>query len=125
MERNFSEALAHTLQFEGGWDNNPNDPGGATMKGITLRTLARFLQREVTQEELHAVSDAEVADVYHALYWAVCECALLPDGLDFAVFDTAVNTGPGGAVLLLQRIVGVTADGVGQIARGLSQQSAA
>ena len=89
MERNFSEALAHTLKHEGGWANNPNDPGGATMKGVTHRTYANYLGRDVSHEELRA----------------------LPDGLDLAVFDTAVNSGPAQAARLVQRIVDVPADG--------------
>ncbi|MFZ9616196.1 MAG: glycosyl hydrolase 108 family protein, partial [Fluviibacter sp.] len=51
MERNFSEALAHTLKHEGGWANHPNDPGGATMKGVTHRTYANYLGRDVSHEE--------------------------------------------------------------------------
>ncbi|MBP8287462.1 MAG: glycoside hydrolase family 108 protein [Rhodoferax sp.] len=111
MERNFPEALAHTLQFEGGWANNPNDPGGATMMGITQRTYNSYLGRDSSQDELRHISDAEVAAIYRKLYWDACRCDELPDGLDLAVFDTAVNTGPTQAARLLQRTVGVPADG--------------
>ena len=112
MERNFPEALAHTLQFEGGWANNPNDPGGATMKGITQRTYNQYLGRQASQEELRHISDAEVAAIYRKLYWDECLGDALADGLDLAVFDAAVNTGPREAGKLLQRIVGAPADGV-------------
>jgi lysozyme family protein len=111
MERNFPEALAHTLKFEGGWANHPNDPGGATMKGVTHKTYASYLGRDVTHEELRAISDEHLADIYRKRYWNACRCDELPDGLDLAVFDTAVNTGPAQAARLLQRIVGVPADG--------------
>ena len=114
MERNFPEALAHTLQFEGGWANHPNDPGGATMKGVTHKTYAHYLGRDitdVTHDELRAIPDEHLADIYRKRYWDVCRCSDLPDGLDIAVFDTAVNTGPAQAARLLQRIVGVSADG--------------
>ena len=112
MERNFPKALAHTLQFEGGWSNNPNDPGGATMKGITLRTYNQYLGRQASQDELRNISDAEVAAIYRKLYWDECLGDALADGLDFALFDAAVNTGPREASRLLQRIVGAPADGV-------------
>ena len=112
MERNFPEALAHTLQFEGGWANNPKDPGGATMKGITQRTYNQYLGRQASQEELRHISDAEVAAIYRKLYWDECLADALADGLDLAVFDAAVNTGPREAGKLLQRIVGAPADGV-------------
>ena len=114
MERNFSEALAHTLRFEGGWANHPNDPGGATMKGVTHKTYASYLGRDVgnvSHDELRAIPDAHLADIYRTRYWNACRCDELPDGLDMAVFDTAVNTGPAQATRLLQRIVGVPADG--------------
>lgn len=112
MERNFSEALAHTLRFEGGWANHPNDPGGATMKGVTHKTYADYLGRAVSHDELRAIPDNHLADIYRNRYWNACRCDGLPDGLDLAVFDTAVNTGPAQAARLLQRIVGVPADGV-------------
>ena len=112
MERNFPEALAHTLQFEGGWSINPNDPGGATMKGITQRTYNQFLGRQASQDELRNISDAEVAAIYRKRYWDECLGDTLADGLDFALFDAAVNTGPREASRLLQRIVGAPADGV-------------
>lgn len=111
MERNFPQALAHTLQFEGGWANNPNDPGGATMKGITHRTYAHYLGRDVSHDELRAIPDEHLAEIYRKRYWDACRCSELPDGLDLAVFDTAVNTGPAQASRLLQRIVGAPADG--------------
>lgn len=111
MERNFPEALAHTLAFEGGWANNPNDPGGATMKGITHRTYAHYLGRDVSHDELRAIPDEHLAEIYRKRYWDACRCSDLPDGLDLAAFDTAVNAGPAQAARLLQRIVGVPADG--------------
>ena len=111
MERNFPEALAHTLQFEGGWANHAHDPGGATMKGVTHKTYADYLGRSVSHDELRDIPDAHLADIYRKRYWDACRCSDLPDGLDLAVFDTAVNTGPGQAARLLQRIVGVPADG--------------
>ena len=111
MKRNFPEALAHTLRFEGGWANHPSDPGGATMKGVTHRTYADYLGRAVTHDELREIPDAHLADIYRKRYWDACRCSDLPDGVDLAVFDTAVNTGPAQAARLLQRIVGVPTDG--------------
>ena len=111
MERNFLEALAHTLRFEGGWAHHPNDPGGATMKGVTHKTYADYLGRAVTHDELREIPEEHLADIYRKRYWDTCRCSDLPDGLDLVVFDTAVNTGPAQAARLLQRIVGVPADG--------------
>ena len=65
----------------------------------------------MTHDELRAISDEHLAEIYRKRYWNACHCDELPDGLDLAVFDTAVNTGPAQAARLLQRIVGVPADG--------------
>ena len=63
-------------------------------------------------EALCHILDDQVADIYRKYYWGRVAGSALSDGLDFAVFDTAVNMGPAQAVRLLQRIVGMPADGV-------------
>jgi lysozyme family protein len=110
--RNFNNALAQTLTYEGGWANNANDPGGATMRGITLRTYAKWLGRHVTKDELRGIPIAHVRAIYAEDYWHTVRGDELPTGVDLAVFDAAVNSGPKQAILWLQRAVGVEDDGV-------------
>lgn len=112
MNDNFPKALATVLHHEGGWADHPKDPGGATMKGVTLATYSKFLGRDATKEELRNISDAELEQIYRDLYWNRAACDQLPTGLDLAVFDMAVNAGPGRAAKILQGVLGVTADGV-------------
>jgi lysozyme family protein len=81
------------------------------MKGVTHKTYADYLGRAVTHDELREIPEEHLADIYRKRYWDTCRCSDLPDGLDLVVFDTAVNTGPAQAARLLQRIVGVPADG--------------
>lgn len=111
MNDNFPKALAVVLHHEGGWADHPKDPGGATMKGVTLATYSKFLGRDATKEELRNISDAELQQIYRDLYWNRAACDRLPSGLDLAVFDMAVNAGPGRAAKILQAVLGVTADG--------------
>jgi lysozyme family protein len=112
MMRNFAEALKHTLIEEGGFSDHPADPGGATMKGITLNTYREYKRNtHLTPEDLKAIPQDEVEEIYKKRYWNACQCDVLPAGLDVCVFDTAVNSGPGRAAKFLQECLGVTPDG--------------
>lgn len=111
MITNFQRALRLVLKHEGGYVNHPDDPGGATNKGITIATYRQFVKPNATIADLKAISDADVARVYKLQYWAKVQGDRLPDGLDYAVFDFAVNSGPGRAAQFLQDVLGVTADG--------------
>lgn len=112
MKDNFEASLAHVLQSEGGYVDHPSDPGGATMKGITIGTYRAWKGRNVTKAELRAISDAEVAALYRKNYWAAVRGDDLPAGLDLVAFDAAVNSGPGRGARWLQEALGVNPDGV-------------
>lgn len=112
MDRNFARALALVLKHEGGFVNHPDDPGGATNKGITIGTFRRYVKKNGTVADLKAITNAQVASVYRKQYWDAVRGDELPDGVDYAVFDFAVNSGPGRAARYLQAIVGVQQDGM-------------
>ena len=110
---NFNAALAATLVYEGGWSDHPRDPGGSTMRGVTLaRYRAWKRDPNITKTQLREISDADLKAIYRDGYWRTVAGDDLPSGLDFAMFDFAVNSGPARAVKTLQRIVGVNPDGV-------------
>lgn len=111
MDRNFARALALVLKSEGGWSDNPADPGGATMKGVTLANFRRYVKADAGKADLKTIGDDQVATVYRRFYWDAVGGAELPDGVDYAVFDFAVNSGPGRAAKYLQATVGVSQDG--------------
>lgn len=111
MNASFPRALAAVLRHEGGYVNHPSDPGGPTNKGITLATFRKWVKANGTVDDLKAISAADVAKVYRKHYWnAVCGDDL-PAGVDFAVFDYAVNSGPTRAAKALQGVLGVAQDG--------------
>ena len=116
MKSNFDRALTLTLKHEGGWSNHPADPGGATNMGVTIGPLRR-LGIDVDGDgdsdlaDLRGLKHEHVARVYRAFYWDAVKGDLLPSGVDLAMFDFAVNSGPSRAAQHLQRILGVTADG--------------
>ncbi len=114
----FATCLAHVLDMEGGYSNDPYDPGGPTNKGITLTDFAKW--RRVTPDatsrarliaDLKNISDATVSDIYRSRYWQPASCALLPDAIAVMHFDAAVNHGTGGAARLLQAALGIAIDG--------------
>jgi lysozyme family protein len=113
MQANFPAALALVLKDEGGYVDNPADPGGATNLGITLRTLAAWRGiATLPKSEVLNLTVAEAGKIYKARYWDAIRGDDLPAGLDYAVFDYAVNTGPGASAKALQRVLSVPIDGV-------------
>lgn len=109
-KENFAACLAQVLLSEGGWSDHPADPGGATMKGITLATYRKY-RPGATKAELRAISDEEVARIYRDGYWDRVRGDELPAGLDLVAFDAAVNSGTGRAAKWVQAALGVLADG--------------
>ncbi|MFC7474207.1 glycoside hydrolase family 108 protein [Dankookia sp. GCM10030260] len=107
----FDLCLPIVLAKEGGFADDPADPGGATQMGITQRTLAAWRGRPVTTQEVRDLTRAEAKEIYRAQYWNLMRCEDLPRGLDLVIFDFGVNAGPGTAVKTLQRAVGTVPDG--------------
>lgn len=112
MKANFAASLAAVLLHEGGFVDDPQDPGGATNKGITQAVYDdwRVVQR-LPKRSVESLNDYEVGAIYRKLYWDRCRCDELPAGVDYAVFDFAVNSGPGRAAHFLQRALAVADDG--------------
>ena len=110
MKSNFDHCLRLVLAHEGGWADHPKDPGGATMKGVTLATYRKY-KPGATKAQLRAISDADLAMIYRDGYWNKVKGDDLPAGLDLVAFDAAVNSGPGRAARWLQEALGVNADG--------------
>ena len=112
MRKNFENALDRVLAVEGGYSNHAKDPGGPTNRGVTLATFSAFKRRPCSIAELRSISELDVSAIYKAQYWDAVKGDDLPAGLDYVLFDYAVNSGPGRAVRELQHAVGIQADGV-------------
>ena len=108
---NFAASLSAVLKHEGGYVDHPSDPGGATNLGITRATLATWRGRAVSKAEVKALTKAEAGKIYKAKFWDTVGGDALPAGLDFAVFDYSVNSGPSRSARALQAVVGVRQDG--------------
>lgn len=111
MQSNFDFCLKEVLRHEGGWADHPKDPGGATMKGITIGTYSQWKGRRMSKDELRVISDEDIAAIYKRNYWDKVRGDDLPSGLDLVAFDAAVNSGPSRGAKWLQMGLGVAADG--------------
>ena len=107
----FAACLPIILESEGGFVNDPADPGGATNLGITIGTLSAWEGHAATIGEVAALTPATVAPIYEAQYYRASGASHCPDGLDLMVFDCAVNQGVGRALKFLQASLGVAIDG--------------
>lgn len=112
MKENFDIALLKLLVHEGGYNHHPADPGGMTNLGVTKKVWEEWRGQPVDEAEMRALSPEKVAPLYKAKYWDMVQGDKLPSGVDFCVFDCAVNSGVKRASKLLQRAVGVDDDGV-------------
>ena len=111
MNTNFDACLAHLLKHEGGFVNHPSDPGGATNLGVTQAVWEDWIDRTVSEENMKALTPAKVSPLYKELYWDRVKGDKLPFGVDYLVFDAAVNSGVSRAAKWLQTTVGAVADG--------------
>jgi lysozyme family protein len=100
------------LKSEGGFVNHPSDPGGMTNLGVTKKAWEAYVGRQVDEAEMRALTPEIVAPFYKARYWNPCKCDELPLGIDYAVFDFAVNAGVGRASRTMQTALGTAADGI-------------
>lgn len=111
MKDNFDAALKAILHHEGGYVNHPADPGGMTNLGVTKRVWEEWVGHEVDEKTMRGLTPEIVGPMYKAKYWDKIKGDDLPTGVDYCVFDAAVNSGPGRAAKWLQACVGVEPDG--------------
>jgi lysozyme family protein len=91
---NFERCLAVTLNWEGGYSNHPDDPGGATMRGIIQREYDAWRKKHGKQPRpVRQIEQDELREIYRSEYWDAMNCSSLNPGLDLCVFDAAVNSG--------------------------------
>jgi lysozyme family protein len=97
MRQTFDQFLPQLLKHEGGYVDHPRDPGGATNLGVTLATLSRWRGRPVSKAEVRALQKDEAGQIYRDWYWNKIDADSMLAGPDAALFDVAVNSGPGRA----------------------------
>ena len=111
MRNNFAEAFKAVLKHEGGYVHHKDDPGGMTNLGCTKAVWEEHCGHPVDEKAMRALTPADVAPLYKRKYWDKIKGDDLPNGVDYVVFDAAINSGPGRAAKWLQACVGVEPDG--------------
>jgi lysozyme family protein len=120
----FASAFAATMKAEGGYVNDPQDPGGETYKGVarkmnskwdgwTLIDLAKKENNFPANLDRNAQLQDKIKDFYEINYWDKIRCDEIKDqGIAESIFDFAVNGGTVASAKLAQLTVGVESDGV-------------
>jgi lysozyme family protein len=118
VEANFDKSLDFVLASEGGSDDDAQDPGGRTSRGITQNEYSAWLKEQGRPDnDVWSAPQSDIDTMYHDEYWRPW-CDVLPNAVDYMFFDMAVNAGPYRATVLLQQALGVTPDGrIGPITR--------
>lgn len=101
---NFDDSFERLIGHEGGYVNDPRDPGGETKYGISRRSYPGECIRTMTLERAKAI--------YLRDYWGKAGCDTVPDGVKFDLFDMAVNSGVNRAIRTLQLAAGTEDDGI-------------
>lgn len=109
----FNDALKLVLKYEGGYVNHPNDPGGATNKGVIQKVYDAY-RTDLGQEtrSVKEITDEEVSEIYFRRYWLAGKCDKLQSRLAVVHFDSCVNAGTKQSAKFLQRAAGAVADGM-------------
>tara|TARA_R110000824_G_scaffold103363_1_gene245548 strand:+ start:616 stop:1101 length:486 start_codon:yes stop_codon:yes gene_type:complete len=100
------------LEHEGGYVNDSRDSGGMTNLGVTKRVYDEWIGRESTEQEMRDLTPDDVAPIYKKNYWDRVKGDYVPSGVDWCLYDWAVNSGSGRPAKAVQRAVGATPDGV-------------
>lgn len=107
VAKNQQASLDKVLVHEGGYVNHPDDPGGPTNKGVTQRVYDDYREgRGLPRRSVKKITAAEVFEVYDRRYWDLIKGDHLPIGVDYVVFDGAVNSGVSQSAKWLQRALG-------------------
>lgn len=104
VAQNFAPALACVNVHEGGKDDDPRDPGGRTAYGVTQARYNQYRRdKSLPRADVWGITVPEREAIWRTYYWNVVRADELPAGLDYVVFDAAVNSGPAQAIKWLQR----------------------
>lgn len=113
MEANYPYILKKMLRYEGGFANHPKDPGGRTLQGVTQAVYDKYRKKKgrPTQKLTAGMMgtplwEAEMAEIYRGGYWLPVQGPTVHHGVDGALFDYGVNSGPGRAIRVAQKLCG-------------------
>lgn len=109
----FYAAVELILRHEGGFVDDPKDPGGATKYGISNRShpVDRDGDGDIDADDAKLITVEEARNIYYENYWLPLRCNEYNWSIALCTFDSAVNQGCSAAIKMLQKAAGVTVDG--------------
>ena len=130
----FQKFHSFIKRWEGGFVNHPDDKGGATNMGITIKTLADWRNEEVTVADVRDLSRAQADEIFRARYYAACRCGEMSERMAAVVYNCAVLSGPKASIKMAQKAfntLGLSVDGekleidgvLGRLTMGVIQQT--
>ena len=111
MNRNWNKSFDLVIVNEGGYVDNKLDPGVATNWGCTQAVWEGYIGHKVSVDDMKALTKEDVKPLYKKRYWDAIHGDAIPSGLDYCLFDCAINSGVNRSAKIIQEIVGVFADG--------------
>ena len=119
MNKNWQQAFEQMLKSEGGFTDDPRDPGnhlpdgraGCTNFGVTQTAWEEYVGHKVSIQDMRDLTIEKISPFYKRRYWDAVRGDELPAGISYLCFDFAVNAGAGRSIKTLQNAVGVTPDG--------------
>jgi lysozyme family protein len=120
MLSNWDKSFSLLIGHEGGFSDDPRDPGnklpdgrpGSTMWGCTQANWESYVGHQVTHDDMRSLKKEDVKPLYKKKYWDAVSGDYLPSGVDYAAFDFAINAGPKRSIQMLQRALDLPDDGV-------------
>lgn len=107
----FDQDTRLLLRSEGGYCNDPGDPGGPTNYGITIFDVRKYVKANATAQDVKDLTLAQAMTIYRERYWNAMRCDNLPAGLDYPIYDYGVNSGVGRPYRVAQTLLGLPVTG--------------
>lgn len=116
MKLSWDDIFDRLIGHEGGYTNDPHDPGGETNWGISKREYPKLDIPNLTREQAKAI--------YYRDFWCKINAERLHSAVAFQLFDFAVNSGIQTAIRYFQRALGVADDGIwGKISQAVADHT--
>lgn len=111
----YDAAMVRVFADEGGYTNDPKDPGGATNWGITIFDARKYWKASATPADVKAMPKSVASDIYRKHYANPMRYDDLPAGLDYSVLDAAINSGVGRAPVWAGKALGIVAKSINDV----------
>jgi lysozyme family protein len=111
----YAAAMIRVFADEGGYTNDPVDPGGSTNWGITIIDARKYWKSDATPLDVFKMQKGVAADIYRKHYANPMRYDDLPAGFDYSVLDAAINSGVGRAPVWAWKALGIVAKSINDV----------